>query len=298
MSLSGPGALHLPASIRQIREDFTRFMLTYRFGMEQVATRVTVLREEFTQLHRDNPIEHVSTRIKSPDSIVEKVQRKGLTPSLSAISESITDIAGVRVTCSFVPDTYRVFDALTAPGDVTVREVKDYIAHPKPNGYRSLHAVVEVPVPLSSGPVLVPVELQLRTVAMDFWASLEHKIFYKYRGAVPADVVQRLTEAADTSTRLDEEMAALHARVHSQPDTAAGAGGEAAAGVAGEAAGGDAGGRDEDSQPDPLPAISEAVLEILARATGGTAGGSGDPAWDAAENSVRHLLRAPTRKPV
>ncbi|EEB9150724.1 GTP pyrophosphokinase family protein, partial [Salmonella enterica subsp. enterica serovar Paratyphi B] len=114
--------------------------------------------------------------------------------------------AGVRVTCSFVADVYRLFDLLTAQDDVTVRTVKDYIAHPKPNGYKSLHAIIEVPVFLSTGALSVPVEVQFRTIAMDFWASLEHKIYYKFSNRVPSHLVQSLSDAAEAAAELDSRM--------------------------------------------------------------------------------------------
>lgn len=201
------------ADLHALRVDFTRFMMQYKFGIDEVMTKVSILREEFTQLHAYNPIEHVGSRLKSPESIVQKVQRKGIEPSFAAIREGITDIAGVRITCSFVSDTYRVFDMLTSQSDLRVVSVKDYIAEPKPNGYKSLHVVVEVPVFLSAGPVHVLVELQIRTIAMDFWASLEHKIFYKYRKEVPADLLAGLKDAADTAARLDADMERLHSEV-------------------------------------------------------------------------------------
>lgn len=204
---------------RHLREEFTRFMLSYRFGMDEVLTKVTILREEFAQLHSYNPIENVTTRLKTPESVLDKAKRKGLGTSLEAIRDEITDIAGVRVTCSFTSDVYRVYEALTAQHDITVLTTKDYIATPKPNGYRSLHAIVQVPVFLSSGAVDVPVEVQFRTIAMDFWASLEHKIFYKYDGAVPSDLAVRLSAAADTAAHLDAEMASLHEAVHGPRDT-------------------------------------------------------------------------------
>lgn len=206
-----PGVL---ADVARIREEFTRLMLSYRFGMNEVTTKVNILREEFGQLHAYNPIEHVSTRLKTPESVLDKAARKGIEPTADNIRSQITDIAGLRVTCSFVSDVYRVFEALTEQHDIAVVSTKDYIAEPKPNGYRSLHAIVEVPVFLSSGPVNVPVEVQFRTVAMDFWASLEHKIFYKFSGDVPPEVSERLTEAATTAAHLDDEMADLHDAVH------------------------------------------------------------------------------------
>lgn len=184
-------------------------MMRYKFGMEEVVTKFSILRDEFAHLHDDNPIENVSSRLKRPDSIVEKMERKGCEPTFEAIGETITDIAGVRVTCSFVSDVYRVFDLLAAQSDITVLTVRDYIAEPKANGYRSLHAHVEVPVFLTDGAVPVTVEVQFRTIAMDFWASLEHKIYYKYREEVPHELLDGLREAAETASALDSTMERL-----------------------------------------------------------------------------------------
>ena len=203
-----------PSQLRALSDQMQRFLLEYRFGMQEVETKVGILRDEFHHMHDYNPIEHVSSRVKSPDSIVGKVARKGLDPDFDTIRERITDIAGVRVTCSFVTDVYRLFDLLTAQDDVTVRRVKDYIAQPKPNGYQSLHAVVEVPVFLSTGRVIVPVEVQFRTIAMDFWASLEHKIYYKYDNQVPDRLVAELKDAADSAAALDHRMERLHRELH------------------------------------------------------------------------------------
>lgn len=201
------------AELRELRDEFERFLMEYRFGMQEVETKLGILRDEFQLVHDYNPIEHVTSRVKSPDSLVEKVQRKGVDPDFSSIREAITDIAGVRVTCSFVADAYRLFDLLTAQDDITVLAVKDYIAHPKPNGYKSLHAIVEVPVFLSSGRVDVPVEVQFRTIAMDFWASLEHKIYYKYDTKVPAELLDSLKDAAETAAELDDRMERLHSEI-------------------------------------------------------------------------------------
>ena len=177
-------------------------------------TKLGILREEFQLLHDYNPIEHVSSRVKSPDSLIDKVVRKGVEPTFEQIRAHITDIAGIRVTTSFTKDSYRLFDLLTAQDDITVVSVKDYIAHPKDNGYKSLHAIVEVPVFLSTGRVDVPVEVQFRTIAMDFWASLEHKIYYKYEGAVPHGLLAELKDAADTAAVLDARMQRLHGELH------------------------------------------------------------------------------------
>ncbi|CAN5169952.1 GTP pyrophosphokinase family protein [soil metagenome] len=199
---------------RAVRDEFSRFMFSYKFGMEEIATKVGILQQEFQHLQKYNPIEHVTSRLKTPDSVLDKIQRKNCEPRFEAIRETITDIAGVRVTCSFSSDVYRVAEALTRQDDLTVLHVKDYVRQPKPNGYRSLHLILEVPVYLSTGAVTVPVEVQLRTVAMDFWASLEHKIYYKFDGEVPAEISRSLEEAAVTAARLDTEMERLHRDVH------------------------------------------------------------------------------------
>jgi len=207
------------AELRGLRDEFERFLMEYRFGMQEVETKLGILRDEFQLVHEYNPIEHISSRVKSPDSLVEKVQRKGIEPDFASIRDRITDIAGVRVTCSFVADAYRLFNLLTDQDDIRVISVKDYIAHPKPNGYKSLHAIVEVPVFLSSGRVGVPVEVQFRTIAMDFWASLEHKIYYKYDTNVPADLLDSLKDAADTAAELDERMERLHREIRGGSST-------------------------------------------------------------------------------
>ena len=203
---------------RELRDQFQRFLREYEFGMREVETKISILRDEFTHDHSYNPIEHVKSRVKSPDSIVEKIARKGIEePDFDRIRAEITDIAGVRVTCSFIADVYRLFDLLTAQDDITVRVVKDYIKNPKPNGYKSLHAIIEVPVFLSTGPLAVPVEVQLRTIAMDFWASLEHKIYYKFSNQVPSHLVDSLTDAADAAAELDLRMERLHREAHGVP---------------------------------------------------------------------------------
>ncbi|NLE97612.1 MAG: GTP pyrophosphokinase family protein [Propionibacterium sp.] len=202
------------AFARKIRDDADRLLMEHRFAVDEVLTKVNILREEFLHLHRYNPIEHVGSRVKTMESILEKVVRKGCLPTSDCIREHIHDIAGIRITCSFIADTYQILDALTSQDDVRVVEVKDYIAIPKPNGYKSLHAIVEIPVYFSTGPVPVKVEVQIRTIAMDFWASLEHKIFYKYRGEVPPHLIDELRDAAATAAELDTRMERLHAAVH------------------------------------------------------------------------------------
>lgn len=202
---------------RELRDRLDRFLREYEYGMREVETKISILRDEFQNDHAYNPIEHVKSRLKTTDSIVEKVARRGIDADFDTIRREITDIAGVRVTCSFVADVYRLFDLFTAQDDITVRTVKDYIATPKPNGYKSLHAIVEVPVYLSTGTLSIPVEVQFRTIAMDFWASLEHKIYYKFAHQVPAHLVESLADAAEAASELDLRMERLHREAHGVP---------------------------------------------------------------------------------
>ena len=202
------------ADLRTLRRDLERFELEYQFALREMETKISILQDEFTHVHDYNPIEHVSSRVKSFDSIVAKAQRKGVPMELNALRESILDVAGLRLTCSFTRDVYRLYTLLTNQPDVTVIETKDYIRSPKPNGYRSLHAIITTPVHMSSGPIEVPVEIQFRTIAMDFWASLEHKIHYKYQGAAPQEILDELRDAANAAAALDVQMEALHNKVH------------------------------------------------------------------------------------
>ncbi len=209
------------AEMRALRDELQRFLLEYQFALKEVETKIAILRDEFLHMHDYNPIEHVSSRVKSADSLVEKVTRKGVDPDFPSIRAHIHDVAGIRITVSFVADAYLLFDLLTAQDDVTVREVKDYIAEPKENGYKSLHVIIDVPVFLSTGRVDIPVEVQFRTIAMDFWASLEHKIYYKFDRQVPGDLLGSLKDAADTAAELDERMERLHREVRAPVPVAA-----------------------------------------------------------------------------
>lgn len=212
------------AVLRELRERLTRFLLEYKFGIDEVTTKLSILREEFANLHDYNPIEHISSRVKSPESLLDKVRGRDIPLTLGAIREAITDIAGIRVTCSFTSDVYRIAELLGAQPDIEVVETKDYIAEPKPNGYRSLHLLVQVPVHLSDRILPITVEVQLRTVAMDFWASLEHKIYYKYRAQVPEELLSDLKDAAETAASLDVRMERLHIQTHGEPGVGGGSG--------------------------------------------------------------------------
>ena len=208
-----------PTDLQALRTELTRFMMSYKFATDEMMTKVNILKEEFSAIHDYSPIEHVSHRLKSPEGILKKANRKGYPLDLEGIRENIQDIAGIRITCSFISDTYRVLEMLTSQRDITVLQVKDYIKNPKPNGYKSLHLIVAIPVFMSDRVQPVTVEVQIRTVAMDFWASLEHKIFYKYDGAVPTALVGELKEAADVANRLDIDMERLHDQVVSLGET-------------------------------------------------------------------------------
>ena len=193
--------------------ELTRFLMAYKFGLDEMMTKVNILKEELTLAGEYCPIEHVSSRLKSLDSIAEKARRIDRHPTLEAVRDHIFDVAGIRIVCSFVSDAYRLMDMLTRQPDVEVLRVRDYIAAPKGNGYRSLNLVVETPVYMSDRVERVRVEVQIRTVAMDFWASLEHKIHYQYHREVPPELSRELLSAAEIASRLDAKMEHLHGEV-------------------------------------------------------------------------------------
>ncbi|MDX8360919.1 GTP pyrophosphokinase family protein [Cytobacillus sp. IB215316] len=196
--------------MRSFKKDLIRFMMSYKFALAEVNTKIDILKQEFQYIHDYNPIEHTNSRLKSPESILRKIDRKGIGLSLPYISENIKDIAGIRITCSFISDIYKIKDMLEQQKDITVIECKDYIEYPKPNGYQSLHLIIQIPIFMSDREDLVPVEIQIRTIAMDFWASLEHKIYYKYNKEIPVRIKNELKEAADTAAKLDKKMEDLH----------------------------------------------------------------------------------------
>lgn len=199
--------------LKQFKDEITRFMMKYKFALNEMETKVEILQEEFQLLHDYNPIEHTKSRLKSPESILNKMYRKGVDLTFSDIKNHIRDIAGIRITCSFISDIYRISDMLARQSDITIIEVEDYIKNPKPNGYQSLHLIVQVPVFMSDHEELVYVEIQIRTIAMDFWASLEHKIYYKYSETVPENLLTELKEAAQTASALDQKMERIHREI-------------------------------------------------------------------------------------
>ena len=190
-------------------------MAYYKCAIMEVETKFKVLNEQFSLEYDRNPIESIKTRVKSLDGIVRKVRRKNIPLTLSAIEQNINDIAGIRVVCSFPEDIYLLADCLLQQDDIRLIEQKDYIKHPKENGYRSLHLIVAVPIFLQNEKREMKVEVQLRTIAMDFWASLEHKVRYKKN--VPADeterLAQELSECAQISADLDPRMQNIRTRL-------------------------------------------------------------------------------------
>jgi putative GTP pyrophosphokinase len=211
-------APHPIDQFKKFKYEITRFMMIYKFALDQMETKIEVLKEEFQSLHDYSPIEHTKSRLKSPESIMNKMFRKNHELTFESIKNNIKDIAGVRITCSFISDIYRIKDMLCNQSDLRVLEVKDYIQNPKPNGYQSLHLLVEVPVYMSNGEERACVEIQIRTIAMDFWASLEHKIFYKYNKDVPERLTKELKSAADSANALDQQMERLHREIQEIKD--------------------------------------------------------------------------------
>ncbi len=181
-------------------------MLKYKFALDEMKTKLTILNEEFQLLHDHNPIEHIKYRLKSPQSIKQKLERKGIEPTIENAENHIHDIAGIRVTCSFLTDIYKIYSMIQSQNDITILKVKDYIKNPKENGYKSLHLLVEIPIFLTDRSEKVTVEIQIRTIAMDFWASLEHKIYYKFQKEVPEKLIYELKSAAEAINSLDIKM--------------------------------------------------------------------------------------------
>ena len=194
---------------------FILLMSYYRCAMMEIETKFKVLNEEYSLVNDRNPIGTIKTRLKKPQSIMEKLDRQHFPKTLQSIEENLHDIAGVRVICAFPEDVYTLADAFLKQDDITLIQKKDYIANPKPNGYRSLHLIVSIPIFLSSGKREMRVEVQLRTIAMDFWASLEHRM--RYKKDIPASMTAKLAadlgECADISAMLDQRMQDIKDRI-------------------------------------------------------------------------------------
>ena len=203
----------MTAEFQRLMDEFFAIQCRYSAAMKEVQTKLEILDDEFQARHRRNPIHHIESRMKSIQSITEKLRRKGEPVTMQSAVDNLTDIAGIRVICSYVQDVYTVANLLTSQDDVKLVRTRDYIQQPKANGYRSLHLIIEIPVFLQEGRVPVPVEVQIRTIAMDFWASLEHSMRYKASGKVPADICAELQEAGEDIAALDSRMQAIHDRI-------------------------------------------------------------------------------------
>ncbi len=196
-------------------DEWNQALLLYNSALKEINTKLEILREEFKLTHSYNPIEHITSRIKSPQSIAKKLQHKGLSLTTENIIKYLNDVAGIRIICSFTSDIYRIADLIAKQSDVKVLKVKDYIMCPKENGYMSYHMIVSVPIFLSNNAIDTKVEIQIRTIAMDFWASLEHKIYYKFEGNAPERIRRQLKECADIVSYLDRKMLSINEEVQS-----------------------------------------------------------------------------------
>ncbi|HBI52272.1 MAG TPA: GTP pyrophosphokinase [Ruminococcaceae bacterium] len=201
------------AELLESAKPFLELMMQNECALREVETKLNVLNDEFSTMYNYNPIETIKTRVKDPISIVEKMKRKGIPPTIENIEATLNDIAGVRVICSFPEDIYAIADILTMQDDITLISRKDYIANPKPNGYRSLHLIIGIPIFLSTGKKIMRAEVQFRTIAMDFWAALEHKLKYKHNIRNTEEISARLKECADAITELDEKMQSIHNQI-------------------------------------------------------------------------------------
>lgn len=195
---------------RDLQQQFLEMSHLYDGAIREIRTRLEILDREFNIRYASNPIHHIDSRLKSLRSIIEKLQRKGWPVSVESAEEHLNDIAGVRIVCNYIDDIYRLANMLVRQKDLELVCQKDYIRNPKPNGYRSLHLVLRVPVFLSSHTELVPVEVQIRTIAMDFWASLEHQLRYKSDVEATAPLKDRLQRCAEQSAALDVEMQSIY----------------------------------------------------------------------------------------
>ena len=178
----------------------------YKSALKQIDTKIDILNDEFQQRHKYNPIEHIKSRIKTPESIVKKLKRHGYESTIDNMVRYVNDIAGIRITCSFTSDMYLIADMISKQSDITILSIKDYMKNPKESGYRSYHMIVSVPVFLSDSVIETKVEIQIRTVAQDFWATLEHKMHYKFEGNGPESITKELKECAKYIADLDKRM--------------------------------------------------------------------------------------------
>lgn len=203
---------HIPKTYDQL-EQWNSLMFLYSSALKEINVKIEILNNEFVHIYNYTPIEHVKSRLKTAESIVKKMKRHKYEVTISNMTEKLSDIAGIRIICSFTSDIYQIADMISRQRDVTVLYVKDYIKNPKPNGYKSYHMVITIPVYLSDGPVETKVEVQIRTVAMDFWASLEHKLKYKKDVDEADGIILQLKACADSIEELDYQMQEIRDRI-------------------------------------------------------------------------------------
>lgn len=194
-------------------EEWRKLPTLYQLALDELKNKIKLIQTEWKIHNGYSPIEHIKTRIKEPKSILDKLERKGLEMTVDNMVNKIHDIAGMRIVFSFVKDIYSLLDHLRKREDLTILEIKDYIENPKPNGYQSLHLIVAVPLTLFEGQRWMKIEIQMRTLAMDFWASMEHILFYKFEKQVPPHIVKELTEAALAADALDKKMHGLRKEI-------------------------------------------------------------------------------------
>jgi putative GTP pyrophosphokinase len=196
--------------VKEDVDSWETMMFLYRSALKEVATKLEILNDEFIYVHKYNPIEYIKSRIKTAESIVKKLKRYGFETSMENMVNHINDIAGIRIVCSFTSDIYRIVEMIGKQNDFTVVSVKDYIKHPKESGYKSYHMLVTVPIFMGDKLIDTKVEIQIRTIAMDFWASLEHKIYYKFEGNAPDYISKDLQECSNIVSELDAKMLQLN----------------------------------------------------------------------------------------
>ena len=209
--------IYIPADAGHVfidqETEFRQMMMMYSCAIKEIKTKLQVLNDELSIKRQRNPIEFIKTRVKQPDSIASKLRRKGYPVTVQSVFENLSDVAGVRVICAFIDDIYKVADMLTAQDDIELIKRKDYIKNPKMNGYRSLHLSIEVPVFFSDHKEQIRVEVQIRTIAMDFWASLEHQLKYKKDIDDAESIMYELRACADVINRTDYHMQSLRDRI-------------------------------------------------------------------------------------
>lgn len=209
--------IYIPADAGHVfidqETEFRQMMMMYSCAIKEIKTKLQVLNDELSIKRQRNPIEFIKTRVKKPDSIASKLRRKGYPVTVQSVFENLSDVAGVRVICAFIDDIYKVADMLTAQDDIELIKRKDYIKNPKMNGYRSLHLIIEVPVFFSDHKEQIRVEVQIRTIAMDFWASLEHQLKYKKDIDDAESIMYELRACADVINRTDYHMQSLRDRI-------------------------------------------------------------------------------------